>query len=137
MLRKVVSLTVVDTIEDLRGGLWGAEIDAAVAQSILRLPPSPVQAPRAKPAPVQPTPGQPQPVSVRIAHRVERALHVTRSARAQGFRVPASGPASAAPEAPPRAPGRTGVTRPEQNAVFVARLQVLSSLARRTEQEIA
>ena len=107
VLRKVVSLTVVETIEDLRGGLWGAEIDAAVAQSILRLPPHPAPTPRAKPASVPTTPGQPQPVRVRLAHRVERALHVTRSARAQGFRVPASGPASAAPEAPPEEPDAT------------------------------
>jgi hypothetical protein len=116
VLRKALALTVAETIEDLRPGLWGAEIDAAVAQSILRLPPRATPAPASKTAPAVPaaTPsaappdGHPQPISTRVAKRIERALHVTRSARAQGYRVPASGPESAAAQAPPEPPSSNG-----------------------------
>jgi hypothetical protein len=106
VLRRVVSLTVGNTIDELRDGLWSAELDSAVAQSILRLPPTtpvpvapaPVAPP---PAPVAPPPAprvtvpetQTQKVQAGIANRVERALHVTRNAHAQGFHVSASGPA--------------------------------------------
>jgi hypothetical protein len=107
VLRKVLALTISETIEDLRPGLWGAEIDAAVAQSVLRLPPRVAPASGAVPAtpaatpPAAPPDGYPQPISARVAKRIERALHVTRSAKAQGYRVPASGPESAAAQAPP------------------------------------
>ena len=46
VLRRVVSLTVGNTIDELREDLWSAELDSAVAQSILRLPPSAPSAPR-------------------------------------------------------------------------------------------
>lgn len=115
VLRKALALTVAETIEDLRPGLWGAEIDAAVAQSILRLPPRTTPAPASKPAPAAaPTPsaappeGYPQTISHRLAKRIERALHVTRSAKAQGYRVPASGPESAAAQAPPEPASSNG-----------------------------
>jgi hypothetical protein len=108
VLRRALSLTVVETIEDLRPGLWGAEIDAAVAQSILRLPPRTALAPAPKPAPAQSPEGYPQPISVRVTRRIERALHVTRSARAQGYRVPASGPESAASQSAPESPTVNG-----------------------------
>src|SRR6202012_4189543 len=39
VLRRVVSLTVGNTIDELRDGLWSAELDSAVAPSVLRLPP--------------------------------------------------------------------------------------------------
>jgi hypothetical protein len=96
--RKSLALTAQDTIDELRGDLWGAELDAAVAQSILRLPPAPVTERRSRlslgkpPAPVL-EPGE----RLTVRQRVERALHVTTAARQQGLHVPASGPASATP----------------------------------------
>ncbi|MFZ0040453.1 MAG: hypothetical protein WAK93_04040 [Solirubrobacteraceae bacterium] len=108
VVRKTLSLTVVETIEDLRPGLWGAEIDAAVAQSILRLPPRSAPAKPSKPAPAATPAGYPEPLNARFRHRVERALHVTRSARAQGYRVPASGPESAAAPAQDDGPVANG-----------------------------
>src|ERR1700727_3074721 len=45
VLRRVVSLTVGNTIDELRQDLWSAERDSAVAQSILRLPASSATAP--------------------------------------------------------------------------------------------
>jgi len=97
VIRKCVSLTVEETVGELRAQLWGAEIDAAVAQSILRLPPAaPATAKRPKLSLSKP------PIEgerTTITQRVERALHVTHSAKRQGFRVSASGPDTAA--APP------------------------------------
>ncbi|MEO6858902.1 MAG: hypothetical protein ABI323_09985, partial [Solirubrobacteraceae bacterium] len=75
------------------------ELDAAVAQSILRLPPLPAAERRLKlplgkaPAPTM-RPGE----RMGLSQRLERALHVTTSAREQGLHVPASGPATAAPQ---------------------------------------
>ncbi len=94
-IRKSLALTAQDTIDELRVALWNAELDAAVAQSILRLPPAPVAERRSRlplgkaPAPTA-RPG--------LGQRLERALHVTTSAREQGLPVAASGPASAAPQ---------------------------------------
>jgi hypothetical protein len=90
------SITAQDTIDDLRGDLWEAHLDAAVAQSIL--PPPPVTERRSRlslgkpPAPVL-GPGE----RLTVRQRVERALHVTTAARQQGLHVPASGPATATP----------------------------------------
>jgi hypothetical protein len=106
VLRRVVSLTVGNTIDELRDGLWSAELDSAVAQSVLRLPPSAPVAPAPPPPPrvAVPETGT-QKVQSGIANRVERALRVTRSAHAQGFHVSASGPATtSAGEAPADAP---------------------------------
>ncbi|MGI8506534.1 MAG: hypothetical protein ACR2MK_06950 [Solirubrobacteraceae bacterium] len=97
-IRKGLSLTVQDTIDELRGRLWGAELDAAVAQSILRLPPASVAAPRPKPSVPKPPSAAGASERTGIAQRIERALHVTTSARKQGFRVPASGPTTTAPQ---------------------------------------
>ncbi|MDQ6835647.1 MAG: hypothetical protein M3016_05605 [Actinomycetota bacterium] len=97
-IRKSLALTAQDSIDELRSELWGAELEAAIAQSILRLPPASAGQRRPKlslakpPAPVT-APGE----RTRITERLERALHVTTSARKQGLRVPASGPATAAP----------------------------------------
>jgi len=109
VLRRVVSLTVGNTIDELREDLWSAELDSAVAQSILRLPPSSATAPlpRLTPAPNPPETGT-QKVQAGITKRVERALRVTRNAHAQGFHVPASGPAVATPDEPEDAPVVTG-----------------------------
>ena len=98
VLRRVVSLTVGNTIDELRDGLWSAELDSAVAQSILRLPASAAAAPRPRPT-LTPNPPetQTQKVQAGITKRVERALRVTRNARAQGFHMPASGPTSTTP----------------------------------------
>jgi hypothetical protein len=94
VVRKCVSLTVEETIAELRGPLWGAEMDAAVAQSVLRLPPSaPAAAKRPKFSLAKPPAAGERPT---ITQRVERTLHVTHSAQRQGFRVSASGPDSAA-----------------------------------------
>jgi hypothetical protein len=93
VLRRVVSLTVGNTIDELREDLWSAELDSAVAQSILRLPASASAAPRPRPTFTPPPPEtQTAKVQAGITNRVERALRVTRNARAQGFHVPASGP---------------------------------------------
>jgi hypothetical protein len=100
VLRRVVSLTVGNTIDELRDGLWSAELDSAVAQSILRLPPSVPTAP-APPPPVTVPETQTQKVQAGISHGVERALRVTRNAHAQGFRVSASGPSTTAPAPTP------------------------------------
>jgi hypothetical protein len=106
-IRKSLDLTTQGTIDELRGELWSAELDAAVAQAILRLPPAPPPAPKprlslARPAPPAPAaqqapaPAQAEPsLRATVGQRIERALHVTTSARKQGFRVPASGPAAA------------------------------------------
>jgi hypothetical protein len=113
VLRRVVSLTVGNTIDELREDLWSAELDSAVAQSILRLPPSalPPPRPRLTFAP-KPPETQTQKVQAGINKGVERALRVTRNARAQGFHMPASGPAATAPdeaEDGPVANGKPGV----------------------------
>jgi hypothetical protein len=112
VLRRVVSLTVGNTIDELRDGLWSAELDSAVAQSVLRLPPrtpvatAPPVSPSPSPAPPLVAPratvpeSQTQKVQAEVASRVERALRVTRNAHAQGFHVPASGPASTTPDGP-------------------------------------
>ena len=98
VLRRVVSLTVGNTIDELREDLWSAELDSAVAQSILRLPASATAPPRPQPTLTPPaTETQTQKVQAGITNRVERALHVTRNARAQGFHMPASGPTSTVP----------------------------------------
>jgi hypothetical protein len=98
VLRRVVSLTVGNTIDELREDLWSAELDSAVAQSILRLPARAAAPPPPQPALVSPPPEtQTQKVQAGITNRVERALRVTRNARAQGFHMPASGPTSTAP----------------------------------------
>ncbi len=98
VIRKCLSLTVEETIAELRTQLWGAEIDAAVAQAILRLPPAaPATAKRPKLSFTKPVEGE----RTTITQRVERALHVTHSAKRQGFRVPASGPDTAATAAAP------------------------------------
>jgi hypothetical protein len=119
VVRKTMALTVADTIEELRDGLWGAEVDAAVAQSVLRLPPAPpASRSRRAPAPaavlpnVAASPGTAPPVVAHqiragVTRRLERALRVTRSAKAQGLRVPASGPPSA-----PAPAGDRGQTDP-------------------------
>ena len=101
VLRRVVSLTVGTTIDELRADLWSSELDSAIAQSILRLPPSAPPAPRERLTPPPPTPletSQTQKVQAGITKRVERALRVTRNARAQGFHMPASGPTSTTPD---------------------------------------
>lgn len=75
VLRRVVSLTVGNTIDELREDLWSVELDAAVAQSILRLPARAAAAPRPRPMlapPPQET--QTQKVQAGITKRVERAL---------------------------------------------------------------
>jgi hypothetical protein len=93
-----VSLTVGNTIDELREDLWSAELDSAVAQSILRLPASASAAPRPRPTLAPPPPAtQTHKVQAGITNRVERALRVTRNARAQGFHVPASGPTTTTP----------------------------------------
>ncbi len=98
VLRRVVSLTVGNTIDELREDLWSAELDSAVAQSILRLPASATAPPRVRPTiAAKPPETQTQKVQAGITNRVERALRVTRSARAQGFHMPASGPTSTPP----------------------------------------
>jgi hypothetical protein len=98
VLRRVVSLTVGNTIDELREDLWSAELDSAVAQSILRLPASAAVAPRPRPTLAPPPPEtQTQKVQAGITNRAERALRVTRNARAQGFHMPASGPTSTTP----------------------------------------
>ena len=107
-----MSLTVGNTIDELREDLWSAELDSAVAQSILRLPASAVATPQARPtlAP-KPPETQTQKVQAGITNRVERALRVTRNAHAQGFHMPASGPASTTPgeaEQDPVANGKPG-----------------------------
>jgi hypothetical protein len=96
-IRRGVALTVQDTIEELRPRLWGAELDAAVAQSILRLPPGAAPAERHRLSLAR-SPGRAEgePATGTISQHVERAMHVTRSARKQGLRVSASGPASGA-----------------------------------------
>ena len=105
VLRRVVSLTVGNTIDELREDLWSAELDAAVAQSILRLPASAAAAPRPRPMLAPPPPEtQTQKVQAGITKRVERALRVTHNARAQGFHMPASGPTSTAPGEPEEEP---------------------------------
>ncbi len=97
-IRHGLGLTVQATIQELRAPLWAAELDAAVAQSILRLPPALAAEPRPKLTLASPEPPQAGTGERRgLAQRVERALHVTTSARRQGFRVPASGPPAAAP----------------------------------------
>ncbi len=93
VIRKGLSLTVQDTIGELRGRLWGAEIDAAVAHSILRLPPSAPAAKRTRLSLAKPASEIERPT---MTQRVERALHVTNSAKQQGLRVPAAGPDAAA-----------------------------------------
>jgi hypothetical protein len=112
VLRRVVSLTVGNTIDELREDLWSAELDSAVAQSILRLPARTAAAPRPQPTLAAPPPEtQTQKVQAGITNRVERALHVTRNARAQGFHMPASGPISTTSgeaEEEPVASGRPG-----------------------------
>jgi hypothetical protein len=98
VLRRVVSLTVGNTIDELREDLWSAELDAAVAQSILRLPARAAAPPRPQPTLAPAPPGtQTGKVQAGITNRVERALRVTRNARAQGFHMPASGPISTTP----------------------------------------
>jgi len=98
-IRKSLALTAQDTIDELRGSLWDAELDAAVAQSILRLPPTPAAERRPRlalgklPAPAL-GPGE----RLTVRQRLERALHVTTAARQQGLHVPASGPATATPD---------------------------------------
>lgn len=95
-IRKSLSLTAQDTIDELRRELWESEVDAAVAQSILRLPPvSAAERKRLSLAKPPPLPGAGERIGVR--QRVERALHVTTAARRQGLHVPASGPATGAP----------------------------------------
>jgi hypothetical protein len=102
VLRRVVSLTVGNTIDELRDGLWSAELDSAVAQSVLRLPPSAPVVATPPPAPRVTMPEtQTQKVQAGIASRVERALRVTRNAHAQGFHVSASGPAATVPDKTP------------------------------------
>jgi hypothetical protein len=99
VLRRVVSLTVGNTIDELREDLWSAELDSAVAQSILRLPAR--TAPAARPRPMlapAPPETQTQKVHAGITKRVERALRVTRNARAQGYPMPASGPTTTTPD---------------------------------------
>jgi hypothetical protein len=112
VLRRVVSLTVGNTIDELREDLWSAELDSAVAQSILRLPASAAAAPRPQPMLAPPPPEtQTQKVQAGITNRVERALRVTRNARAQGFHMPASGPTSTIPgeaEQDPVVNGKSG-----------------------------
>jgi hypothetical protein len=113
VLRRVVSLTVGNTIGELREDLWSAELDSAVAQSILRLPASAAATPQPRPtlAP-KPPETQTQKVQAGITNRVERALRVTRNAHAQGFHMPASGPALTTPgeaEEDPVANGKPGV----------------------------
>ena len=98
-IRKSLDLTAQDTIDELRGGLWHAELDAAVAQSILRLPPLPAAERRLKlPLGKAPTPTMPPGERMGLSQRLEQALHGPRSAREQGLHVPASGPATAAPQ---------------------------------------
>jgi hypothetical protein len=100
-IRKAVGLTVQETIDELRPRLWGAELDAAVAQSILRLPPGPPPAERHRLSLARsPSAGEGEPGTGTISQHVDRAMQVTRSARKQGFRVPASGPASAVSPTP-------------------------------------
>jgi hypothetical protein len=83
-----------------------------VAQSILRLPASAAAPPRPQPTLAPPPPEtQTQKVQAGITNRVERALRVTRNARAQGFHMPASGPTSTIPgeaEEDPVVNGRSG-----------------------------
>lgn len=93
VIRKCVALTLEDTIAELRVQLWGAEIDAAVAQSVLRLP---AAAPAAKRPKLALAKSAVDGERTTITQRVERALHVTHSAKRQGLRVPASGPETAA-----------------------------------------
>jgi hypothetical protein len=112
VIRRTLALIVGDTIEELRGGLWAAEIDGAVAQSILNLPPPAPTAPQPKVTLAKPPASQPGAVRTGITHRVERALHVTRSARTQGFRVPASGPPTPASDASNGASGTNGTSAP-------------------------
>lgn len=96
-IRKSLALTAQDTIDELRSVLWSAELDAAVAQAILRLPPAPPPEPKPKLTLAKPSlPAPPPTLREGITHRIERALHVTTSARKQGLRVPASGPAASA-----------------------------------------
>jgi hypothetical protein len=97
----VVSLTVGNTIDELREGLWSAELDAAVAQSVLRLPPNVPFEPAPLPPPVTVPETQTQKVQAGITNGFERALRVTRNAHAQGFRVSASGPSTTTPDETP------------------------------------
>lgn len=93
-IRESLALTAQDSIEELRETLWDAELDAAVAQSILRLPPAPAPEQRSG-VPLGSVPVSSAPPG--LGRRFERALHVTTSAREQGLPVPASGPATVAP----------------------------------------
>jgi hypothetical protein len=112
VIRKALELTVTDTMAELRRRLWGAELDAAVAQSILRLPPRTPPPPHPKSTPVQPIVVPEPETKTGLTQRIERALHVTRSARAQGFRVPASGPAGTASQPPQDGAGANGKPAP-------------------------
>lgn len=99
VMRKGIALMIEDTIGELRVQLWHSELDAAVAQSILRLPPTIPALKRPKLSLAKPPPGEGAPrVRPTFAQRLERALHVTTSAKKPGLRVPASGPASAPPQ---------------------------------------
>jgi hypothetical protein len=107
-IRKWLVLTVEDTLGQVRPRLWGAELNAAVGQAILRLPPGPPAAQRSRLAlvrgaavghdghePATGTGAAAAGAGAVISHHVERAMRVTRSARKQGLRVPASGPGAA------------------------------------------
>jgi hypothetical protein len=109
-IRKSLALTAQATIEELRGELWSAELDAAVAQAILRLPLAPPPEPKQKLTLAKPAlPAAPLTLREGITQRIERALHVTTSARKQGLRVSASGPAADAP-----AEAQTEASAPEK-----------------------
>ena len=83
--RKGLSVTVEDTINEIRPRLWGAELDIAVAQSILRLPSNKL--------PEDSTPIGAAGRRRGVAHRVKRRVWGTAIAPELPSRVSASGPA--------------------------------------------
>jgi hypothetical protein len=117
-IHKSLALTAQDTIDELRGELWEAELDSAVAQSILRLPPVPVADRRPRLALGKaPTPTLGPGERMGLRQRIELALHVTTAARQQGLHVSASGPTTAVPQDPATSeqPSTNGVGPPAEH----------------------
>jgi hypothetical protein len=84
--RKGLSVTVEGTIDEIRPRLWGAELDTAVAQSILRLPFNQLSE--------DPIPAGAAGRRTARAHRMRRMVLGSAVPRESPLRVSASGPAT-------------------------------------------
>ncbi len=84
--RKGLSVTVEGTIDEIRPRLWGAELDTAVAQSILRLPFNQLSE--------DPIPAGAAGRRTARAHRMRRMVLGSAVPREPPLRVSASGPAT-------------------------------------------